>query len=167
VISNAIEQTNRLLEKSVCGSDDELAEIASDTDPRALKVIKEFIQILSESEAICTISTEKKQFRFMDSGQVKKSLARLSDDNLHEEEVLLDGEILGVLPSKRTLEFCITQDEKYVFVKIITNIVNPKLLNSFLNSKVHIKGIVTTVGNGQPKYVLIGSPVRDVLETDT
>jgi uncharacterized ubiquitin-like protein YukD len=83
-------------------------------------VIKEFIQILSESEAICTISTEKKQFRFMDSGQFKKSLARLSDDNLHDEEVLLDGEILGVLPSKRTLEFCIAQDEKSVFAKIST-----------------------------------------------
>jgi hypothetical protein len=100
----------------------------------------------------------------MDSGQVKKSLARLSDDNLHEEEVLLDGEILDVLPSKRTLEFCIAQEEKSVFVKIGTNIVNPKSLNSFLNSKVHIKVIVTTAGNGQPKYVLIESPIRDVLE---
>lgn len=158
-VSYALEQTNRLLEASVSGSDDELAEIASDTDPRALKVVKDFIQILSESEAICTISTEKKLFRFADSGQVKKSLARLSDENLHEEEIILDGEIMGVLPSKRTLEFCISHDEMSVFVKISANIVNPKLLNNFLDSKVQLKVIATTVGNGQPKYVLIENPV--------
>jgi hypothetical protein len=71
----------------------------------------------------------------MDSGQVKKSLARLSDDNLHEEEVFLDGEILGVLPSKRTLEFCIAQDEKSVFVKISINNCKSKIIKQFSQFK--------------------------------
>jgi hypothetical protein len=71
-----------------------------------------------------------------------------------------------VLPSKCTLEFCISQDEKSIFVKISANIENPKLLNSFLNSKVQLKVIATTVGNGQPKYVLTENPVLTDHGTD-
>jgi hypothetical protein len=78
-VAQAIERTQNLL-KSTLGTDEELADSASDTDPRALDKVRTFLQTLAENEAVCTMQYQKSSVRFTDVGQMKNSLARLSQE---------------------------------------------------------------------------------------
>jgi hypothetical protein len=46
-----------------------------------------------DNEAICTLQNQARGFRFTDVGQIRTSLTRLGQDNLHEDEQDLDGEL--------------------------------------------------------------------------
>lgn len=61
-----------------------LADIASETDPRALDKVRNFLRVLADNGAVCALQYGGQGVRFTDVGQVSRSLARLEADNLHE-----------------------------------------------------------------------------------
>jgi hypothetical protein len=157
-VAQAIERTQNLL-KSTLGTDEELADSASDTDPRALDKVRSFLQTLAENEAIFTMQYQKSSVRFTDVGQVKSSLARLSQENFHEEENFLEGEFQGVLPKGRTFEFSVGSDkDDIVRGKVGPSIQDADTLNNHLHKATRIKVMVTRVGSGRPRYVLLETP---------
>ncbi len=96
-VAVALDRTQSLLQATL-GQDDELADIASETDPRALEKVRGFLRVLADNEAICTLQYGDKAMRFVDPGQVRRSLDRLAADNLRESQATLEGEVVGVLP---------------------------------------------------------------------
>jgi len=156
-VAQALERTQNLL-KSTLGTDEELADSASDTDPRALDKVRVFLQTLAENEAICTMQYQKSSVRFTDVGQVKSSLARLSQDNFHEEETFLDGVFQGVLPKGRTFEFGISDKDEVVRGKVGPAIQDADALNNHLHKATRIKVMMTRVGSGRPRFVLLEMP---------
>ena len=96
-LEEAITQAKSFLEATL-GSDDDLAEAASGTDPRAVASLREFIKTLADQDALCALEFAGKEFRYSDVGQVRQSLDRLRQDNIRESEEIIDGIFQGVLP---------------------------------------------------------------------
>lgn len=164
-IAQALERTQSLLRGTI-GSDDQLADSAADTDPRALEKIRTFLQTLADHEAVCALEYRETYFRFTDVGQIRNSISRLSQDNLRELEQSITGEIQGVLPKGRTFEFKMAGTDEVTRCKIGGAVLVPGKLNDWLNQPVVLKVMMTQVGAGKPRYVLIEMPTS-LLEPTT
>jgi hypothetical protein len=150
----ALEHTQTLLQGTL-GTDDDLADSVAGTDPRALGALRAFLDTLAAAEAVCSIEHRDKVVRFSDCGQVRRSLERLSQDNLREEEQWLEGEILGVLPKSRSFEFRLSETQEVIKGKVGGAIPDADVLNTTVHQRTSIKVMTTCVGNGRPRYVLL------------
>ena len=157
-VAIALDRTQMLLLASTLGDDDALADIASETDPRALEKVRAFLKVLADNEAICTLQYGHRGVRFTDVGQVKRSLARLAADNLHESEQQLLGEFVGVLPNSRSFEFKLASGGQIIRGKVSPRLQDIESLNKHLHQQVQIDVARTQVGSGQPRYVLLRVP---------
>lgn len=153
-ISIALERTQNLLFGSI-GTDDQLAESASETDPRAMEKIRSFLEVLSSYDAICEVRFRDASFKFNDISQVRTSIERLSNDNLLEQEQTLNGQLIGVLPKSRAFEFLITETQETIRGKVSKKIEDAAILVSLLNETLRCKFNVTQVGRGKPRYVIV------------
>lgn len=158
VLDLAIERTQSLLQGSIETDDELLADSASELDQRALDKVRAFIIILAENEAICALQYRNQVFRFTDVGQVRRSLERISKDNLHEDEQLLKGEFQGILPKRRTFEFKITGTDQVIVGKVAPAIEDADLINKHIHQQVEIRTMITRVGDGRPRYLLLDLP---------
>ena len=152
-VAQALDLTRNLLQ-STLASDDDLADWAAGTDPRAVDALRSFLDLLSSNEAICALECNDKVFRFSDVGQVRQSAQRLGRDNLREEQTQLAGEFQGVLPKGRTFEFRLAENGEVVRGKIGPAIVDPDVINQHLYQLVTIEVLATRVANGRPRYAL-------------
>lgn len=160
-VAKALDHTQALLQ-STLGNDEDLADIASETDPRALEKIRTFLKVLADSDAICTLQYRNKGFRFTDVGQIRNSLARLNADNLRESEQIFSGEFVGILPKGRSFEFKLaateSTNEEIIRGKLAKTIENVDEINLHLHQSIQIKVMTTQVGNGRPRYILTSMP---------
>lgn len=157
-VAVALERTQLLLQ-STLGDDDDLADIASETDPRVMEKLRTFLKILADSDAVCALQYGGRGLRFSDVGQVRRSLARLEADNLRESQEQLRGEFVGVLPKGRTFEFKITENEQIIQGKISSSIQNVENINKNLCRTVQIDVMRTQVAGGRPRYLLTQMPL--------
>jgi len=156
-VATALERTQALLQ-STLGDDEALADIASETDPRALDKVRTFLKVLVDNSAVCALQYGGRGVRFTDVGQVSRSLARLAADNLHESEEQLRGEFVGVLPNSRSFEFRLASDGQFIRGKVSPRVQNVDAINEHLHSPVQINVTRTQVGNGRPRYLLTQMP---------
>ena len=154
----ALERTQNLLQGSTDPDDELLADSAAELDQRALDKVRAFINTLAENDATCTLQFRNRAFRFTDSGQVRRSLQRINQDNLHEEEQILKGEFQGVLPKRRTFEFKLQETDEVIAGKIGPAIATADEFNAHLYRTVSVRLMVTRVGNGRPRYLLLETP---------
>jgi hypothetical protein len=157
IAGQALELTQNLL-RSTLGSDDELADSAVATDPRAIAAVRSFLELLATNEAACGLQFEDKFFQFNDVGEVRRGAERLGQDNLHEEETQLTGEFQGVLPQGRTFEFKVSNSQEIIRGKVSSSISSPEDINNHLQQVVTIGVLLTRVGAGRPRYALTKLP---------
>lgn len=153
----ALDRTQALLQGTL-GNDEDLADIASETDPRALDKIRAFLKVLVDSDAVCALQYRGRGVRFTDVGQVRSSLERLGADNLRESQQRLQGEFVGALPKSRTIEFKLAGDENIIRGKVAASILNVDEINQHLHQLTFIDVMTTQVGNGRPRYLLMQMP---------
>ncbi|MCX6872663.1 MAG: hypothetical protein NTW21_02490 [Verrucomicrobia bacterium] len=153
VLPSALEQMRQFLEGST-GSDDQLADVASEIDPRAVTAIRNFLDKLATNEAVCAVETNEGRFAFSDVGQVRTAVSRLATENLVEEEITVTGEFQGALPKRRTFEFVRVDDGEVLVGKIAPAIRNPDMINSHLHQRIELQLVRTKVGAGRPRYLL-------------
>ena len=157
----ALERTQGLLQATVGGDDELLADAAAGLDQRAIDKIRGFIGILVDNEAICAMSFRDRAFRFSDVGQVRHSLDRISRDNLVEEEVLLEGEFQGVLSKPRTFQMDLGAALGVITGKVAKPVDDLDAMNRDLSyRRVRARLQKTQVRNGRPRYVLLEKPTR-------
>ena len=156
-VAIALDRTETLLACTLEG-DDELADIASEIDPRALEKVRTFLRVLADNGAVCTLQCGNQSMRFTDVEQVKRSLARLAADNLHESAEQLQGQFLGVLPKSRRFEFKLAHTGQIIRGKVSQRLQDIESLNAHLHQPVQIDVTRTQVGSGQPRYSLIDLP---------
>ncbi len=150
----AIELAKSILEASL-GTDDELAEALSESDPRALDALRGFLKTIADHEAVCALEFKDKVFRFADVGQVRSSEQRLSRENIHEESLEILGIFQGVLPKHRSFEFLVTEIGEVIFGKVGPAITDAGQINHILEKPVKILVHTTRVGVGRPRYILL------------
>lgn len=153
-VGQALEQVRRLMEASL-GSDDDLADAAVETYPRALAAVHDFLRTIVDNEAIFSLESKGGIFRFRDVDQVRHSAQRLSQDNIHEEEQWMDGQFHGVLPKRRTFEFGIAGTEEVLTGKVGLDIDDAGAINRILGQPVRIKVSAVQIRNGPVRYTLI------------
>ena len=156
-VGQALSLTQKLLESTI-GSDDELTDATAGVDPRVIKATRDFLQTLTNNDAVCGLTIGTHPFRFSGVEQVRTAIERLGQDNLHENEETFTGMFQGVLPNRRTFEFLVQPDESVILGKIGSGVTNPGTLNQHLSQIVKIKLTATRVGSGRPKYVLNAEP---------
>lgn len=156
-VAVALERTQALLQ-STLSNDDDLADIASETDPRALEKVRAFLKVLADNGAVCALQYGGRGVRFRDIGQVNRSLARLEADNLRETQEQLCGEFVGLLPKSRTFEFKLAGDGQIIRGKVSPLIQNVDAINDHLHRSVQIDVMRTQVGSGRPRYLLTQAP---------
>lgn len=153
-VESAIEQTKAIMEASV-GSDDELADAVSETDPRAIEALRAFLKTMADQEAICTFEFRDTVFRFTDVGQVRRSEGRLSQDNIQESDQEITGTFQGVLPKRRTFEFLVADSGEVISGRVGPAIEDAGEINRVLGTTLTILAHTTRVGAGRPRYVLL------------
>ncbi|WP_157652948.1 hypothetical protein [Burkholderia ubonensis] len=149
----ALERTQKLLE-STTESDEVLAENLQNTDPRAVEKVKAFLKVLSDSEATCAIERNGQRFLFSNIEQIETSLARLSEDNIHEEIIRKPGTMTGSMPGRRQFEFRPDGEEVLIYGTIGPQIEEPGRVLGQWGSRFIATIHVTRVGNGLAKYQL-------------
>lgn len=156
-VAQALERTQVLL-SSTLGNDEELADAVSETDPRALEKVRGFLQVLADSDAVCTLQWNERSVRFSNVNQVRSSLERLSQDNLQEEERTLAGAFLGVLPKSRAFEFHLAGQDEVIRGKVAAAVQGIEEINRHEQQPVTIRVMETRVGKGKPRYLLLELP---------
>jgi hypothetical protein len=153
-VAVAIQRT-QLLIQSTTESDEILADNILNTDQRAIEKVKSFLKILSDAEATCAIEREGARFSFSNIEQVQASLDRLSEDNIHEDVIVVNGTMLGSIPGRRQFEFRPDDQGASIYGTVGRQIEEPGIALGRWGSRFKATINVTRVGNGQPKYQLI------------
>jgi len=153
-VAQALRQAQALLRGAAAGSDDDLTDAASGQDPRALAAMRAFLRTLVDNEAVCAVAVGDQAFTFSDVGEVQRSLARLGENNLHEQPHPFSGVFQGALPKRRTFEFRVAATAEVISGKIGPGVPDPAALNHHLEQPTDIQLIETRVGEGRPRYVL-------------
>ncbi len=152
-VEQAFELARNLIEASL-GSDDNLADVVSETETRAVSKLQEFLKTMADQEAYCQLLFREKKFSFKDVDEVRQSAERLSQNNIYCEDEDLFGEFQGVLPKRRTFEFKLLPSEEVISGKVGPEIEEASEINDILKQPVKIKVVKTRVGSGLPRYVL-------------
>lgn len=153
-IEAAIAETKSILEASI-GTDEELTNAISETHPRALKALHSFLKRMADQEAVCAVEFQDTVFRFLDVGQVRLSERRLSQENLHEEERIIEGRFLGALPTHRIFEFLEDHTDRPISGRIDRSIVDVSQINEALNRPSRIRVLSRRAGTAKPRFVLL------------
>ena len=155
LVEQAIEQVKAILKSSVDGGN-ALSDAIADTAPRALDDLRDFLNILANNQAICSISFKDDVFRFSDVGQVRQSLDRLSQENIHESETVMFGSFIGYLPNSRQAEIRINDTGEVITCKVNLALGDPTAIGRKLNHQVRFRIHTRRVGTGQPRYTILG-----------
>ncbi len=166
IAAQALEMTQNLLQ-STLGTDDELADSATASDPRAVAAVRTFVEILANSEATCALEFKDRVFRFNDLSEVLRSVERLGKENLREEPTQLIGEFQGVLPKGRTFKFKLARNGEVVRGKVGPQVADADEINQYLHKQITIDVLETRVGSGRPRYVLTNLPAWEVEISNT
>ncbi len=149
----ALEKMQELFNSSITGNDDLLTELVEEIHPRAVVKAVEFLEVMKTNKAWCALSFKEKTFRFSDLEQITIAMSKLDKDNISETEGAFQGELQGILPSRRTFEF--KTSEGIITGKIGPEIKDPDVLNrEYLHKQVSINLRMTQVGQGKPRYML-------------
>ena len=163
----AIERVKQILEAST-GTDEQLTDAIGDTDRRALNAVRAFLKAMADSGATCAVEFRGEEFGFRDPGQVRRSEARLHDDNIQEGEATLTGQFQGFLPNSRRAEFHVTHTEAGFLDDAIGTVVAGRVdeavddaatINEILGRRVSIGVRTRRVGQGRPRYVFTSCEV--------
>lgn len=154
-VAQAIERAERVLEASISNDDEILSDALTDISQRALDKVREFVRVLADNDALCTLHVQEKRFAFLRRDDVNRSLARISKDNVHEERRSLRGMFVGAQPRlRRTFEFEIADSGQVIVGKFSPELPNAEHALELLRLPIEIEFVVTIVGNGNPRYLL-------------
>ncbi len=153
----ALEKVQALLEAAASGTDDDVAELVDEIHPRAVKKVVNFLEQMSRQEAWCVLEFKEHAFRFRDLEDLRRSVERIKEDNIHESKESYRGELQGVLPKGRTFEFRISDQDEVIRGKVGSAIEEDdvlKLNREYLYKPVKITLLAVKVGQGKPRFTL-------------
>lgn len=150
----AVEKIRSLMEVSAASSDEGISDIVEQVHPRAVKKVAEFINVLAQSEALCSLSIGGREFRYSNREQLQASLEALADENIRESDDVLEGTFLGVLPRSRNFEFETSEHNEVIRGKLSPDIEEPEIINSYIGRLVRVTFSTIQVGRGRPRYTL-------------
>ncbi len=156
-ISSALDKTQALLQGTL-QTDDELTEVVTGIDPRAITALRLFLNVLVKNEAVCAVETDQTRFHFDKPDEVASSLKRLDAKNIHRQELALAGEFRGMRPGPRDFEFRREDTGDDITGKIDLAVSNIEAINQNLGRRAQLPLVSYQIGNGRPRYLLVQEP---------
>ena len=158
----AVEMIQNLLETSLKGDDDDLAELTGAMHPRAVRKVAEFLEILKNNEAQVAIRFRNREVALSNPEEVETSTRRLARRNIQEETLTVNGILIGLVPRQRSFELS-TQDFRDDQVvsdniegRVGEEIQDPyRIAATYTNHGVRARIRRLQVGQGQPKFTLL------------
>jgi len=154
----AIAKIQELFEEARRGDSEDLADIVAEVHPRSVKKAREFLDILREHGAWCSLSYGDKPFAFDDLAEVQQTCILLGDDNISESDEAFVGVMDGMLPTARQIELRIADEDLPLRVRIGKDIEDVEALKRFLDKRMRATLRVTRVAGRRPRYELITPP---------
>ena len=151
----AIGQAKGILE-SLVGDEETIVEAIADTDERALDDIRDFLEVMASSEAVCSLSFRNDVFRFRDVGQVRRGLASLAKDNIREGREELHGHFQGYLPKSRRAELVVSSSGDVISCSVESAVDDAESINDILGQDITIRTRFRQVGSSRPRYTILG-----------
>ena len=93
----AVEMIQDLLETSVEGEDNDLAELTGQMHPRAVRKVAEFLEILRTNGAQVAIGCNGREVALRDEEEVEKAAKKLAGRNIEEETITTNGTLIGMV----------------------------------------------------------------------
>ena len=152
-VETAIGQATDILESLDSGEEEAIASAIADMDKRALDDLRKFLKVMADHEAVCSLSFKNKVSRFQDVGNVRRGLASLGRDNLHEDETEMVGRLQGFLPQARRAEFVDGKTGEVLSCRVDRG-AGDESLTGFLGKNVRITARYRQVGNSRPRYTI-------------
>ena len=153
-VEQAIGHAKEIME-SLLSDEEAIAEAISDTDERALNDIRDFLKVMAESDAICSLSFKNAVFGFRDVGQVQRGLASLGNDNIHEGEAVMSGHFQGFLPKSRRAEFVADESGEVLSCRVDRSMDNANEINRILGQRINLRTRFRQVGNSRRRYTIV------------
>ena len=152
-VDAAIDRVKNIMNASVEADDDyELIDLIGNIDRRAIKDVSEFLQIVADSEAVCSLKFEGEVFRYRDTYQVERSAKRLGRIR-NEEDIELVGHFRGFLPSSRRAEFSVESTGEVITGPVSSSISD--VIERYLNESVTITVRRRQMEGGKPHYTIL------------
>ena len=160
-VALAVAEVKKII-SATADNDDALAEAVAGGNRRAIRAVREFLQTVADAGAVCSLDFGNDVFRFQDNGQVQRSVRRLREDNIVDDEVTLDGYFEGFLPGGRRAEFRVTHAGADHVQEAVGKLIGGQVerqfaesfdINSILKQQVQIQVRTRKVGSGRPRYV--------------
>lgn len=150
----AIEQARNIME-SLVHDDEVFAEAVAETDKRALDDIRDFLKLMADSDAVCTLTFKGTAFRFVDTGQVRRGLRKLAEDNVHEGQEEIIGQFEGILPQSRLAEFRLSGNGELLKCRIDHTLTRVEDIRDNLNRELRAKAKYRQVGTSRRHYTIL------------
>ena len=152
----AVEMIQDLLETSLEGGDDDLAELTNRMHPRAVRKVAEFLGILKSDEAQVAIGLNGREVALRNSGEVEKATRRLAERNIEGRTTIMTGTLIGIVPARGFFEFMVSDTGELIEGRIGHEIRDPyRVASRYANQEVRARIRRLQVGQGQPKYTLL------------
>ncbi len=151
----AIEQAKGILE-SLNGDEETIAEAIADTDERAIHDLRDFLKVMADNEAVCSLSFKNDVFRFRNVGHVRLGLNSLQQENLHEGKRTMLGRFQGFLPQGRRAEFEESETGEVHSCRVDRTMPNAEAINEVLGQSVVAHVRYRQVGNSRARYTITG-----------
>ena len=157
VAEKAIHKIENIFRVAAEEDDENIADAIDEIPPRAIKKVYSFLEQLEKNKAWCGLSFGKHQFQFKSLEQLKQAAEHLKEDNITETEQSLYGTLLGVLPASKVFEFKLSETDTIIKGKISPEFKDTdSTYQKWVNQKLTINCKLITVGQGTPRYTLIG-----------
>ena len=160
----AVEMIQNLLETSLEGDDNDLAELTGQMHPRAVRKVAEFLEILRTNRAQVAIGFNGREVSLKNKCEAEKAARRLAGRNIEEETITTNGTLIGMVPARGFFEFRVSDTDELIAGRIGQEITAPYRESAmYANREVRATIRRTQVGQGQPKYTLLEilGPVDD------
>ena len=152
----AIGQARGILGALVGADEEALAEAIFDADEKGISNIRNFLKLLADNEAVCSLSFKEDTFRFRDVGQVQRGLTHLGQENISENEIEVEGHFQGFLPNVRRAEFVRSDTGEVISGRVDRLVTDAESINNILNKSVNLRIRTRQVGNSRPRYTIVG-----------
>ena len=152
----AVQMIQDLVQASIEGDDENLAELVAQMHPRAVRKVAEFLSILKNNQAQVVIGLNGREVALRNADEVERATRRLAPRNIQETTNLIAGVLIGMVPARRFFEFQIPGSDDNIEGRIGLEVQDPyRMAALYTNTQVRASIRRAQIGRGQPKYTLL------------
>ena len=156
IAERAVAMIQDLLQGTLDGADDELAELAGRLHPRAVKKVAEFVEIVKNNGAQVAIGLNGREVALRNPDEVNQAMRRLSTRNIVEATTTMTGILIGMIPSRSSFEFRERNTDEPIQGRVGHELEFPyRMAATYTNREVIIEIRRVQVGQSQPRYTLL------------